>query len=189
MKINQKTNRQKGFTLAELLIVVAIIAVLVAIAVPIFNKKIEKSREAYDIATMRAAASAAMEMYYAGIDSKETAAEYGFNWWGTDGSANNNAYGAYDPGSGKFYDDKKKVKSYGEGTDINGGTKFTLGKSRGAYAPDQDYRKAVVMVSIYPYAKPAYAVVYWKNNQDSSNYVGGQQSTSVPKYSIEIPLE
>lgn len=32
-----KKNEKKGFTLAELLIVVAIIAVLVAISIPIFN--------------------------------------------------------------------------------------------------------------------------------------------------------
>ena len=43
----------KGFTLAELLIVVAIIAVLVAIAIPIFNSQLEKSREATDIANVR----------------------------------------------------------------------------------------------------------------------------------------
>ena len=43
----------KGFTLAELLIVVAIIAVLVAIAIPIFNSQLEKSREATDIANIR----------------------------------------------------------------------------------------------------------------------------------------
>ncbi|MFR7953894.1 MAG: type IV pilin protein [Ruminococcus sp.] len=35
---------KKGFTLAELLIVVAIIAVLVAISIPIFNSQLEKSR-------------------------------------------------------------------------------------------------------------------------------------------------
>ena len=43
----------KGFTLAELLIVVAIIAVLVAIAIPIFNSQLEKSRESTDIANVR----------------------------------------------------------------------------------------------------------------------------------------
>lgn len=37
---------QKGFTLAELLIVVAIIAVLVAVSIPIFNKQLEKARDA-----------------------------------------------------------------------------------------------------------------------------------------------
>lgn len=46
---------QKGFTLAELLIVVAIIAVLVAISIPIFTSQLEKSREATDLANIRAA--------------------------------------------------------------------------------------------------------------------------------------
>ena len=50
MKINRK-----GFTLAELLIVVAIIAVLVAVAIPIFGSQLEKSREAADLANVRAA--------------------------------------------------------------------------------------------------------------------------------------
>ncbi len=43
----------KGFTLAELLIVVAIIAVLVAIAIPIFTNQLEKAREATDQANIR----------------------------------------------------------------------------------------------------------------------------------------
>ena len=46
---------KKGFTLAELLIVVAIIAVLVAISIPIFSSQLEKSREAVDLANIRAA--------------------------------------------------------------------------------------------------------------------------------------
>lgn len=48
-----ETNK-KGFTLAELLIVVAIIAVLVAIAIPVFTSQLEKSREAVDAANIRA---------------------------------------------------------------------------------------------------------------------------------------
>lgn len=39
-------HHQHGFTLSELLIVVAIIAVLVAISIPIFSSQLEKSREA-----------------------------------------------------------------------------------------------------------------------------------------------
>ncbi len=42
----QRKNNKKGFTLAELLIVVAIIAVLVAIAVPIFVGALTKAKEA-----------------------------------------------------------------------------------------------------------------------------------------------
>ena len=45
----------KGFTLAELLIVVAIIAALVAIAIPIFTNQLENSREAVDASNIRAA--------------------------------------------------------------------------------------------------------------------------------------
>lgn len=49
------TKNKKGFTLAELLIVVAIIAVLVAISIPIFSSQLEKSREATDLANVRGA--------------------------------------------------------------------------------------------------------------------------------------
>ena len=48
----KKRNNKKGFTLAELLIVVAIIAVLVAIAIPIFTSQLEKSRESTDLANI-----------------------------------------------------------------------------------------------------------------------------------------
>ena len=50
-----KKMNKKGFTLAELLIVVAIIAVLVAIAIPVFTSQLEKSREATDLANIRSA--------------------------------------------------------------------------------------------------------------------------------------
>ena len=50
-----KKLNKKGFTLAELLIVVAIIAVLVAIAIPVFSSQLEKSRDAVSVANLRAA--------------------------------------------------------------------------------------------------------------------------------------
>ena len=51
----KKLNNKKGFTLTEMLIVVAIIAVLVAIAIPVFNGALTKSKEAADVANIRAA--------------------------------------------------------------------------------------------------------------------------------------
>lgn len=54
-KMMRRLREKKGFTLAELLIVVAIIAVLVAIAIPVFSTQLERSREATDAANIRAA--------------------------------------------------------------------------------------------------------------------------------------
>lgn len=50
----------KGFTLTELLIVVAIIAVLVAISIPIFTGQLKKTRLATNQANARAGYAAAM---------------------------------------------------------------------------------------------------------------------------------
>lgn len=49
---------KKGFTLAELLIVVAIIGVLVAISIPIFTSQLRKARLATNQANARAAKAA-----------------------------------------------------------------------------------------------------------------------------------
>ena len=53
--LKAKLKKQGGFTLIEMLIVVAIIAILIAIAVPMVNKALEKAREATDDANERAA--------------------------------------------------------------------------------------------------------------------------------------
>ncbi len=44
---------KKGFTMAELLIVVAIIAVLVAVSVPVFSRQLDSARAATDAANIR----------------------------------------------------------------------------------------------------------------------------------------
>ena len=56
-------NNKKGFTLAELLVVVAIIAVLVAIAIPVFSGALTKAQEAADEANLRAAYAKAVTNY------------------------------------------------------------------------------------------------------------------------------
>ena len=53
-----KKNNKKGFTLAELLIVVAIIGVLVAISIPIFTSQLKKARLATNQANARSAHAA-----------------------------------------------------------------------------------------------------------------------------------
>ncbi len=68
-KMMRRINERKGFTLAELLIVVAIIAVLTAIAIPVFSTQLEKSREATDQANVRAAYADVMAQYLTDADS------------------------------------------------------------------------------------------------------------------------
>ena len=51
---------EKGFTLMEMLIVVAIIAVLIAIAIPTFNASLNKARVATDEANIRSGYASVM---------------------------------------------------------------------------------------------------------------------------------
>jgi len=67
-----KKNNNKGFTLAELLIVVAIIAVLVAVAIPVFTTQLEKSRDTTSFANIRSAYAEAQAAYLTEDDSAST---------------------------------------------------------------------------------------------------------------------
>lgn len=94
--VKEKRKSQKGFTLMEMLIVVAIIAVLVAISIPVFNTQLEKAREQADAANMRAAKAVAIAQYLM--------EEKGFN-------------GFYDAEEGVIKTDRGDVdKGYGKGT-------------------------------------------------------------------------
>ncbi len=63
MKLMNKKLTKKGFTLAELLIVVAILAILVAVSIPIFTSKLHDAKDATDVANVRAAKAAAVVEY------------------------------------------------------------------------------------------------------------------------------
>ena len=65
----------KGFTLMEMLIVVAIIAILIAIMIPVFNAQLEKSREAADAANIRSAYAEVMVKYLDGGNLAEASEE------------------------------------------------------------------------------------------------------------------
>lgn len=82
-----KKNNNKGFTLAELLIVVAIIAVLTAIAIPVFSAQLEKSREATDMANVRSAYATIVAKYLEDntANSVTVPAKQSNNTWETSG--------------------------------------------------------------------------------------------------------
>lgn len=95
---------EKGFTLAELLIVVAIIGVLVAISIPIFTGQLKKARLATNQANARAAYAAATTQYM--LDTATTALTADKDY-------------TYDTSKGKI--DTAATKATGEikGTDIS----------------------------------------------------------------------
>lgn len=71
-EMNKKKSNKKGFTIMEMLIVVAIIAVLAAIAIPTFNSALTKSKEAADVANVRAAyAQVQVQILTDGLESTE----------------------------------------------------------------------------------------------------------------------
>lgn len=71
----KKLFNKKGFTLMEMLIVVAIIVILVAISVPTFTANLDEAKTATDDANMRAAKSAAV-IYVMDNGSKSTTLYY-----------------------------------------------------------------------------------------------------------------
>ena len=59
-KLSKKLKKTGGFTLIEMLIVVAIIAILVAVSIPMVGTSLDNARRATDEANVRAAKTVAM---------------------------------------------------------------------------------------------------------------------------------
>ena len=130
-KLWSKRKNKKGFTLAELLIVVAIIAVLVAVSIPVFTSQLEKSREATDVANMRAAKAGAVTAYLS--------ADLDTSIW-TENAGKYTAY--YDAQTG-LMSKTSPTNKYGKGTSTDGGTTGVEG-----YSATTAYTGQVVKVVI-----------------------------------------
>lgn len=64
----RKLNKQGGFTLVEMLVVVAIIAILVAVSIPVVANALERTRHATDAANERAAKAEILIQYLSDED-------------------------------------------------------------------------------------------------------------------------
>ena len=67
--LKKARENKKGFTLAELLVVVAIVGILVAISIPVFTAQLGKARRATNQANLRAAKAAAVAEYLTSDDT------------------------------------------------------------------------------------------------------------------------
>jgi len=130
-----KKNNKKGFTLAELLIVVAIIAVLTAVAIPIFTAQLEKSREETDIANMRAAKAAAVAYF---LDNADDTKVY------------------FNAATGAVQKDATGITGYGKGTTTEGN-----GDSYEGYYKGQSYKDEYVIVEKKVTSGIESLSVYW----------------------------
>ena len=76
-KLKAKLKKQGGFTMVELLIVVAIIAILVAVSIPMMKNALERSRHAVDQANVRDAIALASVEYVTNPNDADFAATAG----------------------------------------------------------------------------------------------------------------
>lgn len=104
--LREKFRKNSGFTLVEMLIVVAIIAILIAVSIPLVGSALEKARDATDQANERAAKAIAA-VKYLGVED------------GTFKEVTGTFY--YDAVNGKLLtaNEAKSLKAYGKCTGCN----------------------------------------------------------------------
>ena len=117
---NAMKNNRRGFTLAELLIVVAVIAVLVAVSVPILTSRLEKSRESTDMANMRSAKAEAVVMMLEEPDLNGTVRFFAADRGILVTSGNRAAVDPYGRGTGAVGEEENTQDGYEPATNYSG---------------------------------------------------------------------
>ena len=104
---------KKGFTLAELLIVVAILAILVAVSIPIFTTKLADAKKATDEANLRACKAL--------VANAIITEEYPDESWMNNGTYKT-AMAVFDAENGCLVPSVVGIKGYGKGSNAKGFT-------------------------------------------------------------------
>lgn len=136
-------DNNKGFSLVELIIVIAIMAVLIGVLAPQFIKYVEKSKESVDVTIMDNA-------YEAGH------AEY------ADGQLKADTTYYYD---GTQITETKPAATYGKGTPSDGEKEYSNPCcDDGKYDSTKDYRGKVLQVTCEPTGEDTSLIhVHWVN--------------------------
>ena len=124
--LREKFRKNSGFTLIEMLIVVAIIAILIAVSIPLVSSSLDKAKQATDDANVRSAVGVATVEYLQATTTKDSAA----SGIGTNGSVDDGVYYVIDKGQGSITKTKPTTGDtfkYGRaGTNANKGIKITV---------------------------------------------------------------
>lgn len=125
----KKLMNKKGFTLMEMLIVVAIIVILVAVSIPTFTSQLDNAKKATDDANLRAAKA---------IANTNEMLE-GWNEYATTSGDTTTAYSGdlyYDVDSGKFVKDQSVADKGQSSANSAKYIKITLTDGKMTAAPD-----------------------------------------------------
>jgi len=136
--------RNEGFSIVELIIVIAIMAVLVGVVAPMYLKYVESSREAVDIQNMDSAYQLANAVY---AEEPEIHGTYYYFFDGND------------------IKQGTKPVGYGKGSKINQRKQFENPCcEKGKYNPSEDYKGRYLVIQFpEPYVGEQKVHVHWSD--------------------------